>query len=267
MAKLLLHLDPAQPAAFQQALASATGSEIVAAEVDGTALYLAARRGSLTTALISHLTPLATPLASGENVALTLEGEAANPALARATRTVTDRLTPLGPLLDLDPRWRERCHAWQKRLALAARGERLLGESPDADGSVSYNPVGKAAFERDARRFLNALLGHLGWSGKVHDNRAGIACSGEVSIHAAPKGSDPGVYVEVSAGGGWNPVQTSPSGVVILWRLEGLAGQDRWQPAYANQWASWTVTASALAARIQAAHVRTQPQPQANAAD
>lgn len=110
------------------------------------------------------------------------------------------------------------------------------------------------------------MLRHLGWTGKVHDNPSGIAGSGDASIHAAPEGSDTGVYVQLNADGGWNPAQTSPSGVTILWRLEGLAGQDRWAPEYRNQWAGWTLSARDLAGRIQEAH-RKIATPAANAAD
>lgn len=268
MAKLLLHLDPDQPAAFQQALAAATGSEIVAAEVDGSTLYLAARRQGLTTALIGQITPLAYALPSGENVALTLDGEASNPSPARAGRTITDRLTPLGPLLDLDPTWRERCRTWQARIQAASKGEHLLGEYPDADGGITYNPVGKKAFEGDARRYLKAVLRHLGWTGKAHYNPSGIAGSGDASIHAASEGSDTGVFVQISADGGWAPTQTSPSGVTVLWRLEGLAGQDRWAPEYRNRWAGWTLSAGDLAGRIREAHGRVAlPDRTVNAAD
>ncbi|MFN4252863.1 hypothetical protein [Deinococcus sp.] len=251
MAKLLITLDPACPERLPQALSQVTGSEIVALEREGRTLYAACRRAGLTTALIGMVHLLDHPLPSGENAALTLEGEDRNPAAARASRTFTRHLTPAG--LHVDGTWRARCEEWQARLKAAQSGERLLGEYPDAQGYVGYNAEGKRAFELDARRYLKAVQRHLGWKGTVHWNPGGIAVSGEMTAHLAPDGADTGVFVEVSACGLWTPRQASPSGVGIMWRVEPLAGQDRWAPTYRNRWASWVLPAAQLAQDLRAA--------------
>lgn len=253
MATLCAFVDPRDPQ-LAPVLARLTQSEIRHLEREGHTWYAAARTARATTALIVTVSALATPLPGGENVALSLQGEGDNPGPARASRNLTRLLTPADGLFAVPSDWRARCAAWQARLKVAQSGEQLLGEYPDAEGHVGYNPEGKEAFERDARRFLKAVLGHLGWFGKVTYNKAGIACSGEAAFHAHPEGSPVGVFVEVDAGGGWVPAGVSPSGVRIMWRLEPLAGQDRWAPEFRNQWARWDVSATDLAERIAETH-------------
>jgi hypothetical protein len=265
MANLVAHLRP-DLLDLPAVLAKWTQSEILKLEVDGHVVYAAAKTAQATTALVVTVTLLDSPLPDGSNTALHIRGEAENPGPARASRAFTKLLTPVGGLFGVDALWRERCAEWQRRTKAAETGEQLLGEYPNADGHVGYNPVGKDAFERDARRYLKAVLRHLGWTGKVTYNRAGIAVSGEATFHAAPAGSDVGVFVEVSAGGGWEPVLPSPSGVTILWRLEPLGGQDRWNHAFRNQWAGWRRSATALADQIQAAHAEISPAPIAQSA-
>ncbi|WP_019008527.1 hypothetical protein [Deinococcus aquatilis] len=240
-------------------LARWTQSKILKLEVDGGVVYAAAQTAQATTALIVTVTPLSSPLPDGSNMALNILGEAENPSPARASRALTKLLTPMDGLFAVNASWRERCAEWQRRTKAAETGEQLLGEYPNADGDVGYNPVGKDAFERDARRYLKAVLRHLGWTGKVTYNKAGIAVSGEACFHAAPGGGDIGVFVEVSAGGGWHPVVPSPSGVTVLWHLEPLGGQDRWNPVFRNQWVGWRRSATALADQIQAAHAAVSP--------
>ncbi|BBN97079.1 LPXTG-motif cell wall anchor domain protein [Deinococcus grandis] len=79
--------------------------------------------------------------------------------------------------------------------------------------------------------------------------------SGEVTAHLSPDGADTGVFIEVSACGLWAPRQASPSGVGIMWRLEPLAGQDRWahEYEYRNRWASWVLPAAQLAQDVRTA--------------
>ncbi len=252
MANLVVQLRP-DLLDLPAALANWTHSEILKLEVDGHVVYAAARTAQATTALIVTMTLLDSPLPDGSNTALNIRGEAENPEPARASRAFTKLLTPVGGLFGVDAAWRERCAEWQRRTKAAETGEQLLGEYPNAEGYVGYNPVGKEAFERDARRYLKTVLRHLGWTGKVTYNKAGIAVSGEATLHAVPAGSDVGVFVQVSAGGGWEPVSPSPSGVTVLWRFEPLAGQDRWDPVFRNQWVGWRRSATALADQIQAA--------------
>lgn len=51
---------------------------------------------------------------------------------------------------------------------------------------VAYDPARKAAFHREARRQLKALARQLGWLDSSYDlrsNPAGIAVSGEITLH------------------------------------------------------------------------------------
>lgn len=57
---------------------------------------------------------------------------------------------------------------------------------------LSYNPEGKAKLLREAAKVLRALAKEMGVNGTVYKNKAGIACSGEVTLRAG------GLMVEIS---------------------------------------------------------------------
>ncbi len=77
--------------------------------------------------------------------------------------------------------------------------------SIDWSTSCSYNDLQKDRFHRTAKRRLKDLAALLGWSPVSFDlrtNKAGIAVSGEITLHHEA------VYVQVSqfAGGGRNGI-------------------------------------------------------------
>lgn len=258
MAKLLIQAETTT--ALAQEIRRVTGSEVLKVEEDGHTVYLALRRAGLTTAVVLTCTPLSLPMPDGENLAVKLEGEAENPAAARASRALTDLLTPAGLLFTPEGDWRARCAQWQARVQRAQGGDTLLGEYPDAVGYVGYNEIGKKAFEQDARRFLRQVRKLLGWPGEVTFNPSGIASSGDVYLHLTPPTGTGGVMIDVSAEGGFQPGGCSPSGVGLRWTLTPGEGQDRWAPAYRNRWARWTTTATQLADEIRAAQADAFPE-------
>lgn len=63
------------------------------------------------------------------------------------------------------------------------------------EGNCSYNEVNKAEFKRLSRKFLKALRDALGISADIRYNAAGIACSGDASLHGDA------IYVSFNADG------------------------------------------------------------------
>lgn len=263
MAKLLIQASTTGE--LTRVLAAATQSEIVLSEQHGHDVYLAVRREGITSAVVAHLTPLSGALASGENLAVQLTGEAARPTAARVSAAFTRMLTPIGLTLPIDPTWREQAKSWQVRLKASQTGESMLGEYPDAVGAVSYNTLGKKAFEQDARRYLKRVLKHLGWAGHVRYNPSGIAGSGDTMLEAMCPGDRQSVHVCLNADG-FHFDRVSPSGVNGYWRFEGTPEHPMvWNaPGGRNKTWVWTLTATEFAARIRDLHAFMFGQDQAS---
>ena len=249
MGKLLL--EALTLADVAREIGRTTGCDIIASEQHGHHVYLAARHAGLTSALIVTLTPLAHPLDSGENLVALVQTEADNPLPAHASRSITAPLTRIGPLLAIDPTWRTRAAQWQARVKASQTGETMLGEYPDAEGSVGYNAPGKKAFQLDARRYLKAVLRELGWVGKVSFNPGGIAVSGDAYLNATcPDGQ--GLHICLSANGLWVPRGSSPSGVNGYWRFSRAGeGSCSHGPLYRNLDWHWKTPAQKFAATIK----------------
>lgn len=248
MANLLLRASTSEE--LYPHIARITASRLVASEQDGQTHYLALERQGITTAVILRVTSLAEALPDGSNVAVCLQGEQDNPQAARASRNLTQHLS--AELFAEPSAWRGRCAEWQARLKRALAGQELLGEYPEADGVISYNPIGKVAFAADARRYLKRVLKDLGWVGTVHFNPAGIAVSGEVTLRASVPGAACSLFIEVDCSP-YAPSPVSPSGVAIMWRLEPLNGASRFERPYGNRWCRWNTHSDDLVGRIQRA--------------
>ncbi|GGR13339.1 hypothetical protein [Deinococcus ruber] len=248
MANLLLRATTTEE--LYPALARVLDGRIVASEHDGQTHYLAVERQGITTAVILRVTPLQDALPDGSNVAVCVQGERDNPQAARASHAITKQLSA-ELFAGLSP-WRVRCAEWQARVKRAALGQELLGEYPEADGFISYNPAAKEAFAADARRYLKRVLKELGWVGTVRFNPGGIAVSGEVMLRASVPNASCSLFVELSCCL-YAPLPISPSGVAIMWRLEPLEGPSRFERPYGNRWCSWQATSDDLVARIQRA--------------
>ncbi len=224
---------------------SVTGCRVTASEQRGRTVFVALTQRDRATAAVLRLTPLPHPLPDGANLVITIDTEENDPADHRASRTFTRHLTP-APTLP----WRVRAADWQARVKHAATGEVLLGEYPEADGGVSYNPEAKRAFEHDARRYLRRLLKTLegaGWTGAVRYNPSGVACSGDALL----AGTLPGhtrVHVHLDATGSFSPAHLSPSGVGLYWRFE--SDHTRIEAPFQNRFAPWTATSADLARLI-----------------
>lgn len=248
MAKLLITANTDRELTSE--IARACGVQIVACERDGLSVYLAASLHGVTSALIACLTPLRTPMPDGENWAVKLMSERDDPSPARASASFLAQLcAPASGLGFSRPeiRWRQRCEEWGVRVRAAHQGQCLLAEYPDAEGRVAYNEVAKTAFERDGRRFRQAVLRHLDRPGQVEFNSGGVAGSGTATLRSCAQGWTLSVFIDASGTG--PPDQSSPSGVCLRWHLE--SGTERFTHRARNRWAAWDSTAAALAREIR----------------
>lgn len=238
-----------------------TGSDVQRVEVVENTAYIAVQRGGLTRAYLCplvHLDPERHPAPLVIVMTEDLACETQNPEPMLVSAGFLQVLTPPDLFLEGQERsWRERAQQHVERVAASSRGEVLLGRYTGACGGISYNPVAKEEFQRDATRYLKRLGRLLGWPpapgyGKtgVSFNPGGIAVSGQANLKLQVN-AEVSVWVQVSSGG-LSAFEVSESGTDVMWRFESPG---KWGAPFENRFPRWDTPGDLLAQMIQGATV------------